>query len=59
MKRARGMTLIDLMMSVAIAGMLASLAVPSYMEFMRKSRRVEQTVLIPYFEKNVKLRLYE
>lgn len=59
MKQERAMTLIELMLAVAIAVTLTSLALPSYIEFVKKSRRAEQAVLIPYFEKNVKLRLQD
>ena len=39
--RARGFTLIELMIVVAIVAILAMVAFPSYMESMRKSRRAE------------------
>lgn len=37
----RGFTLVELMIAVVIAAILATIAVPSYMEYVRKSRRAE------------------
>ncbi len=39
MRKAQGFTLIELMIVVAIIGILASIAYPSYMDSVRKSRR--------------------
>lgn len=41
MKKSAGFTLIELMVSVVIVGILASIAYPSYMESVRKSRRAD------------------
>jgi type IV pilus assembly protein PilE len=40
-KNARGFTLIELMITVAIVGILAAIAYPSYLDQVRKSRRAD------------------
>jgi len=40
-KQSRGFTLIELMIVVAVIGILASVAYPSYQEYVRKSKRAE------------------
>jgi type IV pilus assembly protein PilE len=40
-RRCRGVTLIDLSMAVAVAGILASVAIPSYQAQLARSQRME------------------
>ena len=46
MERTKGFTLIEVMITVAIVGILAAIAYPSYAEHLRKSRRAEAQSLL-------------